>query len=827
MRKLLKSKSGIGTKRMQIPLGVQFFISMILLAVGAICLVYVMKEYHYFASGYDAWGHLFRSNLLYENISKGNYYPLFIDQWYNGIQPYRYWAPLPYYILATLQFFANGDILNTYYLFAGFSFFVGGMAWLFWGLSSKRIPLCTFLAFLWFFFPENTRVFFCEGNMPRMVTALLIPYLVYFVWLFVEKDKKWAACFITIFTSLIAISHLMISAMMGITAFLFLVIYAYENKKKLRSLEAIISMLLGYLLIGIWLVPALVGGLVSMDAESTTSVMRSLTFPILASLNPMNRINGVTDTFYFGISIIIISVFGIVFAKKKNRAGYYTSILVLLGTTPALVPILSKLPLGQLFWVMRFSTVAYAFFLWSFIEFKYARRFVVMILSFILLLDCVPSMNLARYNFQNGENSVNELQIAKEITNQRLALMDLSNLGSYPSWELCTGENAKKYTFGWAWQGAVTAHNIVMINTALEKGNYDYMFDRCVELGNDTIVVWKSTVTKANRTKEELLKAAETSKYDLYQETNEAYIFHFNAPESFAVQTEYKGISIGKYVDQIVFSYPTFIGASINIEDYSFEELSKYKTLYLSGFEYNNLDTAEKLVNDLAEAGVKIVIDMNHIPVNPKNKTMSFLGVIAQDIEFTSSYPTLTYKGEELFTKYFPEEYESWNTKYIEGASNVLGTANYYGKNLTFVGTNDNQNIVFLGFNLLFYCMQTNDQSAYHILNDCFDAKLYELPNRTIIPISITYQKNKIIIDSPIENVNTTIAYQDNFVSSDHILEQNNLLFVTQKHTEITIVYPYLKQGIILSIIGLLGIVLWEILILFFDRMKKKRLLGD
>ncbi len=34
-------------------------------------------------------------------------------------------------------------------------------------------------------------------------------------------------------------------------------------------------------------------------------------------------------------------------------------------------------------------------------------------------------------------------------------------------------------TFGWAWQGATTADNIVWINTALTEEYYGYMFDRC------------------------------------------------------------------------------------------------------------------------------------------------------------------------------------------------------------------------------------------------------------------------------------------------------------------------------------------------------------
>ena len=362
-----------------------------------------------------------------------------------------------------------------------------------------------------------------------------------------------------------------------------------------------------------------------------------------------------------------------------------------------------------------------------------------------------------------------------------------------------------------------------MLNTALEKGNYEYLFDRCVELGNDTVIVLKKFVEKINETEEHLITAAKKSNYYLYNETNEAYILHFDSPETFGVQTYYKGFGIGAYVEQIVFPYPTFIGESMNIEDYTIEELSKYETLYLSGFEYNNRTKAENMVNELADMGIRVVIDMSHIPIVQENNRMYFLGVVAQDISFTSMFPTLTYRGEEMYLTKFPEEYATWNTKYIEGITNVWGTADYYDQELTFIGTNENENIIFLGFNLLFYCTLTQDQSAFHILNDSFNTQLYELPIRTVIPIEIKYSKDKIIIDTPVANINTTIAYQDNFKSDNQILNQNNLLFVTEKHTEIQLVYPYLKEGVVVSAVGVAGTILWMIFIFVIDKRKKRK----
>ena len=118
-------------------------------------------------------------------------------------------------------------------------------------------------------------------------------------------------------------------------------------------------MLIGYVIAGIWLIPALVGGMVDMDAKPKYGVLVYFTYPFKTSLNPFNNY-GVVDLYYYGIAIFLISILGIIFAKNKVKAGLYKPCNSLC-TTPAVIPILSKLPMSQLFWMHRFTTIAYAF----------------------------------------------------------------------------------------------------------------------------------------------------------------------------------------------------------------------------------------------------------------------------------------------------------------------------------------------------------------------------------------------------------------------------------------------------------------------------------
>ena len=805
---------------------VQFLLGFFVLFLGAAFLTWFLHEYNYLASGNDIWGHLFKSDIMYQGIKEGDWYPMYTKYWYNGIQPYRYWAPLPYYLVAFLQFLAGGDLMWAYCLFGGFAFLFGGLGWLIWGRYMGRVTIGTVFGILWFFLPENFRVFFCEGNLPRMLTTILVPYLIFFIWLFIKRQKNAALFGVLIFMCAMTFSHVMLSAMMGVGAFLFLFIYSIKKKMWKRNMSVIVMMLLSYALCGIWLIPALSGGLVGMDAETSASVMESLTYSLSVSLNPVNRLTGIVDTFYYGLSIVILSGIGILIGRKKEKAGYILAIIILLLTTTSAVPFLSKIPLSQLLWMMRFATIVYGFFLWSFLEWKSLRRYYCIIFVGIIIIDCIPSMSVNRYYTQSAGRTDDEIQTIKNITKQRVNILDLSAYGSYPSYKLCSGDDKIQYTFGWAWQGATTAPNIVEINTALEAENYIYVFDRSVELGNDTVMIRKDLVGKAGKAEVDMVSAANKAGYMLYQETNQAYIFHLNGtPNTFGMVTDYQGLAIGKYAATISMFYPSFETCnSYYIDDYTEEQLSRYKTLYLSGFEFHDIKKAEELIKKVSEKNIKVLIDMTHVPVDKKNNRVHFLDVYMQNISFTERFPTLYYKGNELQTLDFPETYEEWNTGYIEGVKNLLGTFQYVNQNLPFIGTNENENIVFMGLNFVFHSTETCDQNGFTVIDDILRVTYEELPKRELVPIDITYDKDTIKIHSEWDNVNTTLAALDTFqLESGSMEDRNHLIYVSKGDTVIRIVYPLKKLGLLVTGAGVVMVLGFYILVVVLSAKRRRR----
>lgn len=803
---------------------VTFVFSILFMILAGFAVMTAVKLSNIYPLGLDIHGHLFKSDLMFQELKKGNFYPLYTEYWYNGLQPFRYWPPLPYYFMSLFQFICRGDIMNAYLGFIWASFTIGGTGWVLFGRKLNRPFLGLFFGVMWFMLPDNLRVFFGEGNLPRMFITMLLPYILYCLWQFVHYRRKKMIFPLIILMILAIFGHLMISAMIGVASAIFLLIYSISNKRIKESFTAILAMLFSFAVAGIWVYPSLVGGITAMSSGGNSDLMASLSAKLSVSLNPLLRLSGGVTELYFGLSIAIIAFIGVFLSNKKSLSGFMTMLIIILGTTTALTPLIQELPLSSLFWVRRFAPIAYAMFVIAVFEWKNLKKLVLVFLCGIIILDCVPSADLYSYDekmnipatIDDIEQSMDEnlFTQAKEITKQRVSLMDLSILGPMPSYAFGTLEKKTPYVFGWAWQGAATANNIAYLNESLEKENYLYMFDRNLELGADTVIIDKIQI-KDDDDREKLISAATRVGYKIAGESDRTLLFSLNAQSTFGVISDYKGIAIGSTAALIPAILPYYFpGNKLTIDEYSAEELEQYNEIYLSGFFYNDKKTAENLVREVAEHGVKVYVDMNRIPADPLTSRMTFLDVSAQPITFYVKYPALVTEKGEVSPTNFSKGYENWNTVYLTNLKNSMGYSLFEETKVDFAGTGETENITFLGFNFLFHSYNTNDLEVKSILNSIMELDEEKLPEREIVPLEISYDTNKITIKSDFDNVNTTIAYQDTFSSNSKISSMNNFLIVNKGTTVITMKYPYFFKSILVSIIGIF-IEIWIVILIF------------
>ena len=105
-----------------------------------------------------------------------------------------------------------------------------------------------------------------------------------------------------------------------------------------------------------------------------------------------------------------------------------------------------------------------------------------------MVLDITPTLRFLYYDDIKAGESV-EAQMekdmgeklvreAKEMTVNRMAIMDLSDWGSYPSYYLCgQDEEDVLYTFGRSYQGAATLSNVVSQVRQCESAVLEDVFD--------------------------------------------------------------------------------------------------------------------------------------------------------------------------------------------------------------------------------------------------------------------------------------------------------------------------------------------------------------
>lgn len=746
--------------------------------------------------GKDIFGHLYKAEILYDNIKQFNFYPLYTTEWYNGIQLFRYWPVFTYYVLAFITVLTK-DVFVSYYIYAGLTFFLGYLGWI---LIGKREQKSFFVAIglVYWFLPDNLRVFFLEGNLSRVMIMAMLPIFLYFYTNLIEKKKNFIVT--TLLVALLTATHFMLAAMCAI---IFVIYGFFKGIKNNTQFYGFYSFVCGFLIAGILLIPGLSGGLVSDTSSAAVETIADWSQPLLLSVSPFNRM---ATKCSFGLGMLVLCIAGIVMASrsKAEKSGLITGLVFFVLSDSMFTIVFKQMPMSQVFWMARFVQMSYVLILYDFgrLDFKQYRNYLILA---VVIADILPSLSYFMLKDDlTGQEEKYLLREAVELTDNRLGLVDESEFGSYPAYFVL--KEKIPYIEGWAIQGAATSENIVSITEAVKKGYYRYAFDQLLSLGADTVIIKKEFI----KDMEGILSIAEEYGYEFITENEDAILLDLrDVTGTFGVVSEYRNLAIGSSSIYISYQYPSFKqGESDNLLDYTFEELVSYQKIYLSNFTYDDEEKAQDLINRLADAGVEIYIDATHMPVNVLSIS-EFLGVESRFISIYD-FKELRYKDQTVKIS-IPYE---WYTTYLvvkEDEDAVCQTYDYGSQKLNYIVQKGN--VTFIGFNLIYLNYEEDSIELGGILDDIFHIEEEDrVVLKRITPIQISYGRNRIFIQAS-ERVNTTIAFQDNFQSDQTIESENNLLVVENGRTVITIVYKHFLIGLLCSLIGYATMLLayWKI----------------
>lgn len=780
-------------------------------------VMWLVKTSGIYPSGSDTMYHVYRGDFVYNAIKSGNWYPLYDASWYNGVELLRYWSPLPAYVMALCQFIADGSQFGAYLIFIGGVCFLGACVWPFIGRGFNRPYLGAFIGLLWFFMPDNLYALFVEGNLARSLGMIFLPVFIYAVYKYFDSQKTGYLLLITLSLLLIAMCHAGYAEMVLAAVIIYGIIYCLQNKRIIVLSDVIISMVLSFVIYGIWLIGVFrIGKLSLYNSENVVNFFQS----IWKSVNPIQRLLDNNASFYFGFAVMFIAIFGIVFGYKKSRTGFIAGLVILFLTTNVAFVVLRYLPGSQYMWMLRFISIAICMILMSFLTWDTLKKPLVILLCVLLMADVIPSVSLitGSHNYASPQDRFASIQDetliteAQTITKQRLAVLDESILESTGAWLVSDYNNPVSSSYGAGREAANTIDNIVNINNALANGRFRYVFDRCLELGNDSVLVKLSLLEQYDEDLQELESAADAVGYKRVEKNNDYILYHIDTPDSWGVVSSYRAIAIGSGAATISMQFPAVETAdSDNLNDYTYEELSGYKEVFLNGFTYDDKEEAEDLLLRLSRSGVKVIIYADGIPQDKRTHSQNFLGVTCSTITFHNGYPDMDTRIGTIYPDMFPQGHTTWNTVYLDGLDTVWGTFYDNGFSLDFYGTVKNDNIIMTGLNLTYFYSLTDDESVGKLLSNMSGISSDELPDRKIVPLKVEYGKNEITITSNNDNVNTTLAYHDIFSSSSDITCRNNLMYVNKGKTVIKMSYPYLWQGTAVSAVGVVLMVVWLI----------------
>lgn len=787
----------------------------------SIALLFVLLRGGNYPNGENSMFYMYRADTLLKSIKEGHFFLYYDPSLYNGVELLRYFGVISTYFLAGVEWLAGGDAVNGYLIATCLIFFLAAEEVFIIGVYQGRGMASSFIGAIWFFFPMNLYLWFSEGNLPgAMAVMLLVPLVYLFMKQFIRTGSVKNGIGVVISMFVLCLTEETFAIMFLFLGVLWLCVLKFMGKANNRVLATLGLLVSGMGLSAFWFIPAMSGNVhYGVETEALQQFFQSLT----VTLNPLERWMSSNAHWYIGLATVLLAVFMLINNKGDSRASAVVYLLVVVLSSTFFYTIIRHIYGSSLLKMLQMCSVASAMLIVDFLAWVTLRRSITAVSVILLVLDSLPSLSLI-YGQWSGlsddkrfseESDYTWITSAGDITENRIALMDNSTLSSTGTW-LVSGEEKMNGVFGSGWTSSSTQDNTRLLNQALQQGNYLYMFDRLLSYGADSVIV-KTNQLKSDD-KEELEQMDECANkvgYSLVKKNQDYRFYSYSETGTFGTESTYSYLAIGSDAGNICISYPAFqLADSSNLSEYSFDELKKYKVIYLSGFTYDDKDEAENLVKQLSENGTRIIISADGIPENTATHHQNFLGVECQPIQFKYGFPELHTIEGTLQTDLFPSDYTTWQTVYVNGLKEVYGSVNADNKTLPFYGTAENENILVIGFRMTQFYGLTKDANVEKLLNHSMNVSWQDLPDRKIKTLDIEKTGTTITINGVGENIDTNIAYAPCMKIEGAYTLSNHM--IVMKGNTLTICFGISKIQIIGWIVSLISL----LYVIYFVRRK-------
>lgn len=685
-----------------------------------------------FPFGCDTWGHLFKADYLSRQIGAGNSWPTLVPWWYNGLELFRHWPPLPIYVLVGLQRL-TGDIFVAGAWLVPLAAAVGGLSWL---LYARRLGWLAALAagLAWAVWPDNVWVGLFDGNLPRVIATALLP-LAFLTFLdsLEMKHWPWSGLGFVILLQLIILSHAMVGAMVCVAFGAFCLLYWLSYGTNVLSVARGAALLgLGVLSSAWWLLPSLTGGITSISPEATRESLSQGGF-----FSPHDP-----RTFFIGIASVALIAAVVATWKRRRAVSKALAVCAVLGvliTIPWVVPLYLTLPLSHLMWPTRFTSLTALALLLSFLAWApdeapgrgvRLRQWVSAgaVLA-VTLGNLLGTASLMHTGGQDPSLAALSRELAQRRPGWRVALFDESRLTSEASFAL-SDPGGREQVFGFAYQGAATGPGLVLMNTALEHRDYAYAIDRAWQSGATDLVAATSWISTRD-----FAGAAAAAGFGAPSKYGQLWLFSKPSPPQ-AFVSPYRIVAIGQLAGIASMLFPAVETGRPRLDTYSEAELARYDTVFLTGVQWESRQRAEDLIRAYVGGGGRVVVDLTRFPKGILNDRPSFLGVNGERVTIPEM-PEMTRGEDTLRLQPLSKEFDPWVAMVPQGLDEVDISFSYYGQPAAVLGTKRlaGGDVTFVGMNLPYHAYLTRDPEALRLLAGLLGAEPGAVLSRTAMPL--------------------------------------------------------------------------------------------
>ena len=791
-------------------------------AALAVLLVAVVMSGGLWPAETNAMYPLYCGDLVYRSLGQGIWYPLYDTMWFAGAETLRWFGPLPAYLLAGCQALAGGSNLNGAYLFLGLLFFASACGWLWMGVQRDAPLLGGVLGIVWFFLPYNLHVLLVEGDLARSLAYALVPLLFFRTRAYLDGPRWTKLPEIGLYFLALILIQVQCAGMAALAWLLYLAVWRLVLHRKTEIGQLICAAIAGTLAAGLYLVPYLTGGAQGDFSETMAASFQTL----VQSLNGPGYWSAPRSAVYFGLALLAVCLAAGVLGRQASVPEAWAAVALLACTTTVCYIAVRILPGSTALRGVWLFPAAAALGLLALLNWTTVCRPLAAVLVVLLAADAaLPLRTLltdgVTVSSAQRMDEVAEATLrteAQAITAQRLAILDEDAAGAEGVYLASLWNDPVPILGGVGRERSQLHENLDQLNRALRNGCYPYVFDRCLELGCDTVLIQTDLVAAEDVSSGKLDQAAGRLGYRVAKISGSYRLYHASLGSGWGTVTDYPAIGIGSTAGATSLAYPAMKEtADTNLNHYTFDQLRQYELVLLSGFTYDDKEAAEDLVLRLSEAGVHVVIAADGIPLD-KHHSRSFLGVLCNNIEFSNGYPELDTIDGVLNTKLFPPDRANWSTVYVDGLDQVWGWVLDNDLRLPFYGTVKNEHIVVVGLNLHYFYSLTQDEDVETLLNHGMQLPAGRLPDRTAVPLHITYGGDTITLTTDYDNVNTALSAHDIFAGDGFRFEHHTTV-IDRGTTVIHLRYPNLPAAAACS--GA-GVVLLGVLTLDGRRREKK-----